>query len=90
MKKKTCLKRFYKTLPLFYGKNYEKKQLIFEKLDHFESWQKLPPSKGYSLCKMVTLGQKLKMQKTWLKRFYKTLQLIYAKNGSKKQLIFEK
>ena len=39
------------------------KQLIFEKWNHFENCQKWPPSKGYSLCKIVTLAQKLKMQK---------------------------
>ena len=45
--------------------------------------------KGYSLCKMV-LAQKLKMPKTCDKRLYKHIRLFYAKNGSKKQLIFEK
>ena len=60
------------------------KQLIFEKWHHFENCQKWPPSKGYSLCKMVTLSQKLKMPKNMLKRLHKTLQLFYARNGSKK------
>ena len=86
---KNMLKTFYNTLQLFYAKNGSKKQLIFEKWEHFENCEKLP-SKRYRLCKIVTLGQKLKMHKNTLKTFYNTLQLFYAKNGSRKQLIFEK
>ena len=71
-------------------KNGSKKQLILEKGEHFENGQKWPPSKGYRLYKIVTLGQKLKMHKNMLKRFYNTLRLFYAKNGSKKHLILEK
>ena len=71
-------------------KNGSKNRLIFEKWDYFENCQKWPPSKGYSLCKIVTFAQKLKMQKNMLKRFYITLQLVYVKNGSKKQLRVEK
>ena len=48
-------------------KTDRKKQLIFEKWDHFENCQNWPPSKGYSLCKTVTLAQKLKMQKNYAK-----------------------
>ena len=40
------------------------KPLIFEKWDSFENLQKWPQCKAYSLCKMVSLGQKLKMPKT--------------------------
>ena len=42
-------------------------KLIFEKWQHFENCQKWPPSKGYSFCKILTLDQKLKMQKNMLK-----------------------
>ena len=39
----------------------------------------------------VTLGQKIKMPKNYAKNVSTvTLKLFYAKNGSKKQLIFEK
>ena len=77
---------------MLYAKNGCKKQLIFEKWEHFENCQKWPPSKGYRLCKIVTLGQKLKMPKNMLKNVSKTqLQLLYEKKHSfKKQLIFEK
>ena len=74
-------KRFYKALQLFYAKNGSKKQLIFKKLDHFENWQKWQPSKGCRLCKMVTLGQKLKMQKDMLKTFLQDLAVVLWKNG---------
>ena len=74
--KKKSLKRFYKTLQLFYAKNGSRKQLIFEKWYHFENWQKCPSSKGYSLCKMVSLGQKLKMPKRCEKRFYDHIRVV--------------
>ena len=75
-------------LQFYYAKNGSKKQLIFEKWDHFENWQKWLLCKG--LCKMVSLGQKLKMPKTCDKRLYKHIRLVLCKNGSKKHLIFEK
>ena len=87
---KNMLKTFLQHIAVVLCKKWLQKQLIFEKWEHFENCQKWPPSKGYRLCKIVTLGQKLKMHKNMLKRFYNTLQLFYAKNGSKKQLIFEK
>ena len=37
------------------------------KKEHFENGQSWPRSKGYSLCKMVSLGQTLKMPKRWEK-----------------------
>ena len=87
---KTCDKRLYKHIRLVLCKNGSKKQLIFEKWDHFENWQKWPQCKGYSLCKMVSLGPKLKMPKACDKRLYKHIRLVLCKNGSKKELIFEK
>ena len=48
------------------------------------------PSKGYSLCKIVTLGQKLKMPKNAKNDSTRTSELFYAKNRSKKHQIFEK
>ena len=85
--KKSCRS----TLLLYYAKNGSKKQLTFEKWDHFENWQKRPQCKGYSLWKVVSLAQKLKMPKTYaIKDSTSTLDLFYAKKGSKKQLIFEK
>ena len=51
-------------------KNGSKKQLIFQKLDHFENWQKWPLSKGHRLCIKVSLAQKSKMPKTCQRRLY--------------------
>ena len=48
-------------------------------------------AKAIAHAKYITLGQKLKLPKNMQKTFLQvTLQLFYAKNGSKKQLIFEK
>ena len=77
-------------MQLFYAKNGSKKQLILEKWEHFENGQKWPPSKGYRLCKIVTLAQKLKMHKNMLKTFLQHIAVVLCKNGSKKQLILEK
>ena len=52
------------TLQLFYAKNRFRKDQIFEKRDHFEYWQKWPASMGYSLCKIISLGQKIELHKT--------------------------
>ena len=69
----------YNTFQLFYGKNGSKKQLIMEKSEHFENGQKWPPSKGYRLCKIVTLAQKLKMHKNMLKTFLKHIAVVLCK-----------
>ena len=78
------------TSELLYPENGFKKHLIFEKWEHFENSQNWPRGKAYRRCKIATLGQKLKMPKTCEKRFYNNVELLYAKNGSKKHLIFEK
>ena len=78
------------TLELLYGKNGSKKRLIFEKWKHFENSQNWPRGKGYRLCKIASLGQKLKMPKTCEKRFYNHIRVVVCKNGWKKNLIFEK
>ena len=46
--------------------------------------QKWPPSKGYSLCKMVTLGQKLKMHKNMLKTFLHDIGIVLGKKRLEK------
>ena len=45
---------------------------------------------GYRFCKMVSLGQKLKIPKQAKNHSTRTLQLLCAKNRSKKQQTFEK
>ena len=50
-----------------------------EKREHLENGQNWPPRKGYSLCKMVSLGQKLKMPKRCQKRFYDHIKVVVCK-----------
>ena len=60
-------------------KKGSKKELILEKWEHFKNAQKWPPSKGYRLCKIVTLGQKLKMHKNMLKTFLQHIAVVLCK-----------
>ena len=55
-------------------------------MDDFINWQKWPPCMGYNLCKMVSLGQTLKLPKYAKNDSRTALELFYARNGSKKQL----
>ena len=77
-------------MQLFYAKYSSKKQLIFEKWDHFENCQKRPPSKGYRLCKIVTLGQKLKMHKNMLKTFLQHIAVVLCKKRLEKTANIQK
>ena len=54
----------------------------------FENGQKWPQCKGYSPCKILSLGKK-KCLKPTKNLSRNTLELFNAKNGSKKQLIFQ-
>ena len=76
---KNILKPFYHTFQLSYAKNGSKKQPILEKCDHFENCQKWPPSKGYRLCKMVTLAQKLKIKKNMLTTLLQHVAVVLCK-----------
>ena len=64
------------TLEFFCAKNRCRKHQKFEKWDHFENW---PSCKGYRLCKMVSLGQKLKWPKACEKRFCKHVRVVLCK-----------
>ena len=74
-------------LVLFCGKNRLRKHQIFEKGDDFEN---RPSCKGYSLCKMVSLGQKLNSEKHAKDDSLITLELFCSKNRLGKHQIFEK
>ena len=69
---------------MFYAKNSSKKHLIFETWEHFENGQKWPPSKRYSLSTILTLDQKLKMQKNILKTFLQHIAILLSKKGLQK------
>ena len=73
---------------MFCAKNGLKKPQIFEKWHDFEN---RPSCKGYSLCKTVSLGQKLKFKKTCEKRFFNHVRVVlWKKNRLKKHQIFQK
>ena len=74
---------------MFCAKNRLRKHQIFDKWDDFEN---RPSCKGYSLGKMVSLGQKLKFRKTCEKRFFNHIRVVLcksAKNRLRKHQIFE-
>ena len=64
-------------LELFSAKDRLRKHQIFEKWDDFEN---RPSCKGYSLCKIVSLGQKVKFKKHAKNDFLIMLELFCAKN----------
>ena len=68
------------TLDLFCAKNCLKKTQIFEEWDDFEN---RPSCKGYSLFKMVSLGQKLKFTKTCEKRFFNHIRVVLCKKTAR-------
>ena len=70
-------------LKLFCAKNRCKKHYIFENRDHFENQ---PSCKGYSPCKILTLGQKLKFQKTCQNSFYRSFRVVLCKKPLQKTL----
>ena len=89
---KTCEKPSYKIIRvLLFKKPLKKKHQIFEKWDNF---QNRPTCKGcsayksYSLCKKVSLGQKLKMPETCEKPAHKIIRVPLSKNRSKTHQIF--
>ena len=56
-------------LELFSAKHRSKKHEIVQKWDHFKN---RPSCKGYILCKILTLREKLKFQKTCQNPFFKS------------------
>ena len=78
------------TWDLCCAKNRVKKHLIFEKWEHFHNGQNWPRRKGYSLCKMVCLGLKLKMPKRCEKRFSDNMRLVLWKKNTPKNTQFSK
>ena len=65
-------------MKLFYAKNGSKKQLIFEKGDYFENCKN-----GHKVnatdCKIVRLGQKLKMHENMLKTLLQYIEVVLCK-----------
>ena len=67
---------FTNHLELFCAKNRPKNFQILEKWEHFEN---RPSCKGYSSCKILTLSQKLKFQKTCQNPCYKSFRVVLCK-----------
>ena len=63
-------------LELFCAKNRSKKHQIFKKWDHVKNG---PSCKGYSPCKILHLGQKLKFWKTCQNPLYKSFRVVLCK-----------
>ena len=74
----TCEKRLYKHIRMVLKNRFNNDLKINKKVD-FKNWKKWPPCKDYSLCKMVSLAQKLKLLKTCEKRLYKLIRMVLRK-----------
>ena len=68
-------------LQFFCAKNRSEKHQMFEKREYFEN---RPSWKGYSPCRILTLGQKLKFQKTCQHPFQKSFTVILCKKSLRK------
>ena len=73
------LKTFLQHIAIVLCKKRLQKTANIGKMRAFENWQKWPPSKGYRLCKIVTLAQKLKMHKNMLKTFLQHIAIVLCK-----------
>ena len=71
-------------MQFFYAKKRLQKTANIGKREHFESAQKCELSKGYRVCKIVTLGQKLKMDKNMLKTFLQHIAVVLCKKRLQK------
>ena len=49
-----------------------------------ENGEKWPQCKGYSPCKILTFGQKIKLPKTCEKQFYKHIKVVLCKKTARK------
>ena len=81
---KTCEKRFFKHITDVLGKKKLKKTLNIGERRRFLKLEKWPQCKGYSLCKMVSLGEKIKLPKTCEKRFYEHITDVLSKKRLQK------
>ena len=88
VKKLNCLKHAKNistnTLELFYSRKGFKKQVIIEKCEHFQNGRKWPQCKGYYPCKILSLGQKIKLPKTCEKQLYKLIRVVLCKKRLQK------
>ena len=81
---KNMLKTFLQHIAVVLWKKRLEKTANIGKMKAHWKWQKRPPSKGYRLCKIVTLGQKLKMHKNMLKTFLQHIAVVLCKKRLEK------
>ena len=88
---KRCEKRLYDHTRVIVFKKPLQKTRNIRKMIAFWKWQKLAKFHGlYSLCKMVSLGQKVEMLKRREKRFYDHIRLVVCKKPIQKMLHIRK
>ena len=75
---------------MFSAKKRSKKLLILEKRDHFQNGQNWPRCMGYSPCKMISLGQKLKTAERCTKRLCDSIKNVVCKKQLQKTLNIRK
>ena len=84
---KSCEKPFYNNITVVLCKKPLEKTPNIGEIRQFWNpaiFQGYSPWKGYSLCKMVTLAQKLKMPKTCEKPFYNNFTVVLCKKPLEK------
>ena len=83
---KTCEKRFYKHIIDVLCKKRLQKTLNIREITRFSKLERWPQWNGYSLCKMVSFNQKIKLPKTGEKRFYMHITDVLFKKRLQKTL----
>ena len=78
------LKTFLQHIAVVLCKKRLEKTANIAKMRAFWKCQKWPPSKGYRLCKIVTLAQKLQMHKNMLKTFLQHIAVVLCKKRLEK------
>ena len=81
---KTCQKRFYKHIKILLCKKRLEKRTHIRNMRAFWKWLKVPQCKGYSSCKILNLGQKIKLPKACQKRFKKQIKIFLWKKRLQK------
>ena len=87
---KTCGKRLYKHITVVLCIKRMEETANIGKMRRFWKLQEWPLWKGYSLFKMVSFRQKIKLPKTCGKRLYKHITVVLCKKRMEEKPIIEK
>ena len=77
--RRRCEKQLYDHIRVVVYRKPLQKHLIFEKREHYLNGQNWPRCMSYSPCKIVSLGQKLKMPKTCEKGIEDHIRVVVCK-----------